>query len=837
MSCNTKTSLAAVIDAVNAQLNNNYVDRDDPRIDQGVFTEPTIRGGLMLDEAAKLDFCGYVTECGQREPFGKHWVDRPLYPHNTLVSYDDGGEIKSRWQDIDDAVAGTEIGESYTAYEETRSLGLQGYTIIDSFELGATITQRNKALRHAETGKLYRWAGDLPKTVPAGSTPADSGGVGTNAWLDVSDIALRQEILTSGLLTVNRGLESVADLSTIKNPKDGLRVYVKSYHVGLNKGGGEFVYTGVEPLIINDVTHFNGWVRSSPLDIFSGGIKADGSDDTAAFQRTYEVFSDRNQVLDLKGLTIHISKLDLVNNSSIINGILDLTDYIAPTGWVDNWRRGPIMGKNSPRNSSDDFEYASIYTNLEWLTDVAFSNVTFLSKVNLTTLYKAKNMDWLGCKFYIEFGAAIQYIGGYHSTDLPDDGNDEFNLIQETINPRVRNIRIIDCVGVYTGELTATVLDYTTICRLIACEDVMIQNCTTTNMRIAIHADIYNRRVFINGGYFKFTEESFDYLNSNDLTDADVLGVYVGQNSHSYTIQNVKMLNVYRPVYIEGASKIDIINCTFTSNISHPSYNYGILIQANLRGPDRVKWANCKDILIRGCTLKGYSNCINVSSGESLYQVHARNIQILHNNLDSGNISAVVVTATANLKLAYNNCIGSLLLSGIGDHVVEHNNFNSVTNLALLVGGVQNLYLNNNVFEVSTGSLIRKLTDFDGTLFINGGVVSESPFLESGALISLQAVGYAIKNRMPSLLRQLITLPTGMGRYWVASTNMRPEWEVELTMQSESVYRGEHNWSFDYFAVCDVGGFWLYFNNQMPDTPLSFTPAFFVVEKPKYITL
>lgn len=68
MSCNTKTSLAAVIDAVNAQLNNNYIDRDDPRINQGVFTEPTIRGGLMLDEAAKLDFCGYVTECGNRSP-------------------------------------------------------------------------------------------------------------------------------------------------------------------------------------------------------------------------------------------------------------------------------------------------------------------------------------------------------------------------------------------------------------------------------------------------------------------------------------------------------------------------------------------------------------------------------------------------------------------------------------------------------------------------------------------------------------------------------------------------------------------------------------------------
>lgn len=78
---------------------------------------------------------------------------------------------------------------------------LGGFVTIDSFELGATITQRNEALRHTADGKLYRWAGDLPKIVPAGSTPDSSGGVDTNAWLEVSDIALRQEVLTGELLT------------------------------------------------------------------------------------------------------------------------------------------------------------------------------------------------------------------------------------------------------------------------------------------------------------------------------------------------------------------------------------------------------------------------------------------------------------------------------------------------------------------------------------------------------------------------------------------------------------------------------------------------------------
>ena len=41
---------------------------------------------------------------------------------------------------------------------------------------------------------------------------------------------------------VNDGLESVAHLLNISNPRNGMRVYVKSYHVGLNKGGGTFIY-------------------------------------------------------------------------------------------------------------------------------------------------------------------------------------------------------------------------------------------------------------------------------------------------------------------------------------------------------------------------------------------------------------------------------------------------------------------------------------------------------------------------------------------------------------------------------------------------------------------
>lgn len=72
-----------------------------------------------------------------------------------------------------------------------------GFIPLDSFEDGATITTPNQVLRLQSTGDYYRWSGDFPKVVPAGSTPQTSGGVGPNAWLLVTDQALRALLASS----------------------------------------------------------------------------------------------------------------------------------------------------------------------------------------------------------------------------------------------------------------------------------------------------------------------------------------------------------------------------------------------------------------------------------------------------------------------------------------------------------------------------------------------------------------------------------------------------------------------------------------------------------------
>lgn len=91
--------------------------------------------------------------------------------------------------------------------------GLYGYILLESFQAGNNLTLRNHALHWAKpdgNGEYYRWDGALPKSVPAGSTPASTGGVAMGAWVSVGDAALRTDLLSTdvakgdALLTVQQ---------------------------------------------------------------------------------------------------------------------------------------------------------------------------------------------------------------------------------------------------------------------------------------------------------------------------------------------------------------------------------------------------------------------------------------------------------------------------------------------------------------------------------------------------------------------------------------------------------------------------------------------------------
>lgn len=111
-------------------------------------------------------------------------------------------------------------------YQE--KLTSMGWSLIDSFQNGTTLTRTDQALRWAlpdGDGEYYRWDGVLPKNVPVNSTPETTGGIGTGTWLSVGDAALRSQLAkTGGVNLVNGALHGAMD----SDPNIGFKITTSS---------------------------------------------------------------------------------------------------------------------------------------------------------------------------------------------------------------------------------------------------------------------------------------------------------------------------------------------------------------------------------------------------------------------------------------------------------------------------------------------------------------------------------------------------------------------------------------------------------------------------------
>lgn len=107
-----------------------------------------------------------------------------------------------------------------------------GWITVDSFQDGATLTLPNEILRWKlpdGDGEYYRWDGILPKEVPAGSTPENSGGIGPGAWLSVGDATLRKMLAEGDGSLIGYQFNSNAMHQTIKERFDAEPIYLSSY--------------------------------------------------------------------------------------------------------------------------------------------------------------------------------------------------------------------------------------------------------------------------------------------------------------------------------------------------------------------------------------------------------------------------------------------------------------------------------------------------------------------------------------------------------------------------------------------------------------------------------
>jgi|GEM_PF-2176127 len=124
-------------------------------------------------------------------------------------------------------------------YQE--KLTSMGWSLMDSFQNGATLTRADQALRWAlpdGDGEYYRWKGELPVTIPENSTPASTGGVydpdlnPDGKWVGVGESSLRGQL--------NNTFTDVNSLRNSENLIQDIPVLLVNYYSGIGGGGGVF---------------------------------------------------------------------------------------------------------------------------------------------------------------------------------------------------------------------------------------------------------------------------------------------------------------------------------------------------------------------------------------------------------------------------------------------------------------------------------------------------------------------------------------------------------------------------------------------------------------------
>lgn len=119
------------------------------------------------------------------------------------------------------------FGKKHYTIEGINNLSKQamqnyGYITKRSFESGNTIINPNDVLLWEYNGEYYRWDGELPKVVSAGSTPESAGGLGDGKWKSIGDNSLRRELKegNGSLIGVGNGITLDTKLSSMLSAVD-----------------------------------------------------------------------------------------------------------------------------------------------------------------------------------------------------------------------------------------------------------------------------------------------------------------------------------------------------------------------------------------------------------------------------------------------------------------------------------------------------------------------------------------------------------------------------------------------------------------------------------------
>ncbi|MEY0288956.1 right-handed parallel beta-helix repeat-containing protein [Providencia rettgeri] len=265
-----------------------------------------------------------------------------------------------------------------------------GYITIDSFQKGADLpnnelTQRNHILRDETTGEYFRWDGDLPKQVLAGSTPQSTGGIGKGAWVNVGDASLRGDIKSS----------------------DGASI------IGIKKPFTNSIKRTVLDCLSEEV---------SPFDFIGGTFteKMQAAVDYVGSKGGGEVVIPDGEYLNTGTITISHRRVTIKGRSRLgviihgASGIDCIFHYKAPnsgTSYINRYLDGgdvhdlTLIGYDYGENQTDD----QVVTHGIYCDGVTKSNYYNISAVNLVSVTKLNGVK--DCHFYEWHDADRQPLG------------------------------------------------------------------------------------------------------------------------------------------------------------------------------------------------------------------------------------------------------------------------------------------------------------------------------------------------------------------------------------------------------------------------------------------
>ncbi|HIB4085919.1 TPA: phage tail protein [Escherichia coli] len=267
---------------------------------------------------------------------------------------------------------------------DPESSGLWGYSLIDSFQDGASITTRFQALhwkRPDGNGEYYRWDGSLPKDVPENSTPESTGGVSLGAWVSVGDASLRSDLISQ---ETDKG-SSIVTYTPKFNDAVSMSVY--------------------EKLSVDLVT----------LSDYGFKVGNTGAQNKAAFQKAIDDATLPTEIVIPEGVFIVDPGITIKNTVTMIRGAGAYQSRIFSTGTaapIITQQDGVITFCEFRDFGLDGNGYAANGISLTEANHIKIENIDVVNTNNNAILVNGYSIDIIGCRLFQNTGNGIN-VGGH----------------------------------------------------------------------------------------------------------------------------------------------------------------------------------------------------------------------------------------------------------------------------------------------------------------------------------------------------------------------------------------------------------------------------------------